>query len=297
MLLKLLAGEAAENEIEDAITEEAEHVSTIFTDLWSAIKSLLPSLGFAVLVLVCGILLSKIFIKMLHHTMQRSNIEPTASHFLESLIRVALYVLVAIIVLSVLNVPMTSIITVIGTAGLAIGLALQDSLSNVAGGFIIMFTKPLKVGDLIKFDNITGTVESIGILQMKLLLPDRTTVFIPNSKIAEAVIVNYSEQELRRLDLEFGISYGDDFEQAKKMICELIAAHPMALTEPEPLVRVGRLEDSAVVLFVRIWTNNENYWNLYYDMQEQVKLALDKNGISIPFPQVEVHCNSTSRQE
>ncbi|MBQ8010817.1 MAG: mechanosensitive ion channel [Oscillospiraceae bacterium] len=278
-----------ETEIEAAISQEAEEVSTLLTGLLNFIKSILPSVGSALLVLFIGVMLAKALMKIIKRTLKRTTIDPTAGSFLTSVISVLLYVIVAVIVLSVLNVPMDSIVTVIGTAGLAIGLALQDSLANVAGGFLIMFTKPLKVGDLVKFGDVTGTVKSVGILQTRLVLGDQTVVFIPNGQVAESVIVNYSEKEMRRLDLEIGISYDADFEKAKQVIAELIQAHPLAAEDPAPLVRVGRFDDSAVVLFVKVWTANDHYWDLHYDMHEQIKKAFDANGISMPYPQVDVH--------
>lgn len=278
-----------ETEIEAAISQEAEEVSTLLTGLLNFIKSILPSVGSALLVLFIGMMLAKALMKIIKRTLKRTTIDPTAGSFLTSVISVLLYVIVAVIVLSVLNVPMDSIVTVIGTAGLAIGLALQDSLANVAGGFLIMFTKPLKVGDLVKFGDVTGTVKSVGILQTQLVLGDQTVVFIPNGQVAESVIVNYSEKEMRRLDLEIGISYDADFEKAKQVIAELIQAHPLAAEDPAPLVRVGRFDDSAVVLFVKVWTANDHYWDLHYDMHEQIKKAFDANGISMPYPQVDVH--------
>lgn len=293
MLSLLLAG--ADSELESAITEEAEHVSGIFTGLLNTFRSWLPSLSFAAVILVCGVLLVKILMKMVEHGMKNSAIDPTASGFLESLIRVVLYLLVAVIVLSVLNVPMTSIVTIIGTAGLAIGLALQDSLSNVAGGFIILFSKPLKVGDFVDYGGITGTVETIGILQTKMRKLDGTTIFIPNRKISDAVILNYSEHELRRLDLTFGISYESDFEAAKAVIHEVLRQNPAAMDFPAPLVRVGELADSAVVLHVKVWTKNDDYWSLYYDLHEQVKSAFDAAGILIPFSQIDVHFHDSEK--
>lgn len=275
--------------IDEAITEEAEHVSGILNGLWNAIRDALPSLAFAAAVFFIGILLVKILMKFIGHTIKKSNIDPTASGFLLSLIRVVMLLLVTVIGLTVLNVPMTSIVTVIGTAGLAIGLALQDSLANVAGGFIVLFTKPLKVQDFVKIDSITGTVEGIGILQTKLLQPDGTTVYIPNGKIADAVILNYSEHALRRLDLSFSIDYHNNAETAKQLILDILAQNSRALPDPPPLVRIGNFGDNAVELHVRVWTSCDAYWDLYYDLHEQIKSAFDEQGISIPFPQLDVH--------
>nr|MDE6005576.1 mechanosensitive ion channel family protein [Oscillospiraceae bacterium] len=210
------------NEISEKITQEAEHVTSVFSEILNFFKTILPSASFALLVFALGILFTKFLLKFLNRTLQKSKLDPTASGFLQSLMRVILYVFVVVIVLSVLNVPMTSIITVIGTVSLTIGLALQDSLSNVAGGFLILFSKPLKIGDFVEFDGITGTVEVIGILQTKLKKSDGTTVFIPNRKISDAIILNYSEDKNRRLDINFGISYESNENLAKKIICDIL---------------------------------------------------------------------------
>lgn len=277
------------NELTDLISEEAEHVSNIFSELWNYLKNVLPSLGFAVLVLISGMLLSKFLLKLLERTLGKSKLDPTAAGFLHSLMRVILYVLVTVIVLSVLNVPMTSIITVIGTVSLTVGLALQDSLSNVAGGFLILFSKPLKVGDLVDYAGITGTVECIGILQTKLKKPDGTTIFIPNRKISDAVIQNYSEDPKRRLDVNFGISYDADTELAKKLITEILNQHESVLHDMPCTVRIGELADNAVILHVRVWTTHADYWDVYYDLHEQVKQIFDQYQIAIPYPQRDIH--------
>ncbi len=276
-------------ELGDMLTSEAEHVSGIFTGLWNAIKSVLPSLGFAAVTLICALMVIKILMKFIRRAIDRSNVNPTAATFVQSLIQVLLYVIAAVIVLSILKVPTTSIVTLIGAAGLALSLAVQDSLANVAGGFIIMFTKPMQVGDLVKFGDVMGTVESIGILQTRLVLPDKTVVFIPNGQVSASMIVNYSEQELRRLDLDIGIGYADDFEAAKQVIAGLIAQSDHAVTEPAPVVRLGAFGDSAVILHVRVWSTNEHYWDLHYELHEGIKKAFDEAGISIPFPQMDVH--------
>lgn len=280
------------NEIAEIISEEAEQVTTLFTKIADYVKGMLPSLISAGLLLIVGLIVSRILLKIIFHALRTSRLEPTASSFLHSLLSVILHVLVGVIVLSVLNVPMTSIITVIGTMGLAIGLALQNSLSNVAGGFLILFSKPLKVGDFVEFSGVTGTVESIAILQTKLRQPDGTTVFIPNGKIADSMILNYSEDPKRRIDLKFGISYDSDFEEAKAAIMEVLKRNKLAENNPPPVVRVGEMADSAVLIYVRVWTMHEHYWDLYFDLHEQVKKEFDQRGIGIPFPQVDVHMDS-----
>lgn len=278
-----------ENTITEILTEETENVSNLFTAIGDFVKGLLPSLGFAVLVFAAGTVVIRLIMKAIGRGMARSKADATAVSFLDSLISAALYVILAVITLSVLGVPMTSIITVIGTVGLAIGLALQNSLSNIAGGFIILFSKPLKVGDFVEFDGIKGTVESIAIFQTKLRRDDGTTVFIPNGKISEAVILNYTETPNRRLDVNVAIGYGDDAERAKALISGILKAHPEVLLDPAPTVRIGKLADSAVEIYVRVWTTHAHYWELYYDLHEQIKAAFDENGVSIPFPQMDVH--------
>lgn len=278
-----------ENEITEILTEETKNVSSLFTEMGNFIKGILPSLAFAAVVFLMGVVVIRIVMRALHRSLDNSKADRTAASFLHSLVRAALYAILAVIVLSVVGVPMTSIITVIGTVGLAIGLALQNSLSNIAGGFIILFAKPLKVGDFVEFGGIKGTVESIAILQTKLRRDDGTTVFIPNGKISDAVILNYTETPQRRLDLSFGIGYGDDAALAKSIISGILREHPNVLQTPAPTVRIGNFADSAVEIYVRVWTTHEHYWTVHYDLHEQVKAAFDEKGIGIPYPQMDVH--------
>ena len=188
-----------------------------------------------------------------------------------------------------LNIPMTSIIAVISAAGLAIGLALQNSLSNLAGGFIILFSKPFKSGDYVETNAASGTVESIGILYTRILTADNKTVYIPNGKITDSTIVNFSEQNTRRVDFEFGISYSDDIEKAKSIILKLASEHPMVLEEPEPFARLGLQAEDSLQITVRLWTETENYWQVKFDLTEQVNQAFIDNNVTIPFRQIDVH--------
>ncbi len=278
------------------VIEGVENASSLLTSLTDKFISALPVLAFAIIVFFAGIILSKLVVKFASKFIERSNIENTAGSFLISLIRVVLYILVAIIALSMLNVPMTSIVTVIGTAGLAIGLALQNSLSNLAGGFIILFSKPFKSGDLIEIDNSLGTVNSIGILYTKIITPDNKSIFIPNGKITDAKIINYSEISTRRVDLSFDISYDNDFEKAKNIIKKVIESDSLILREPEPLVRMNAQKESSLGICVQVWTNNENYWNVLYNMTENVKLEFDRNSIEIPYNQLDLHIRKNQEE-
>ena len=271
------------------VKESVENASSLLTSITDKFISALPVLAFAVTVFFLGIILSKILLKITAKFVERSNIENTAGSFLISLVRVILYILVAIIALSILNVPMTSIVTVIGTAGIAIGLALQNSLSNLAGGFIILFSKPFKSDDLIEIDNSIGTVDSIGILYTKIITPDNKSIFIPNGKITDAKIINYSETSTRRVDLVFDIAYGDSFEKARNVIRNVVESDSLILSEPEPLIRMCSHKESSVGICVQVWTENENYWKVFYNLTESVKLEFDRNNIEIPYSQIDIH--------
>ena len=278
-----------ENSFTEIITEETENVSSVFTAMWEHIRGHLPSLVFAALLFAAGVIVIRVVMRALARSLDKSRADRTATSFLHSMVRAALYAILAVMVLSVLGVPMTSIAAILGTVGLTIALGLKDSLAHIAGGFIILFTKPLKVGDFVEYDGIQGTVESIAIMQTKLRCENGTAVFIPNGKVADAVILNYSETPNRRIDLKFGISYEDDAEHAKALIREVLRKHPYVLTSPEPTVRIGNLGDSAVEIYLRVWTRHEHYWALYYDLHEQIRAAFDEGGIHIPYPQMDVH--------
>ena len=279
-------------EIDKTIDETeavVEQTTSFFSGIIHKIQDAIPTLLVAVVVFFIGVLLAKLLQKMIKRGMRRSNIDETAIGFFQSLIRVILYTVLIVICLSILNVPMSSIVAVIGAAGLAIGLALQNSLSNLAGGFIILFSKPFKAGDFIETSGVSGTVESVGILYTRIITVDNKTIYIPNGTVSGSVISNYTEKKLRRLDLEFSISYASDFDKARSLILQAIQAEEIALKEPAPLVRMGRQDDSAVVVFTYVWVDSSNYWELRYTLLENVKKQFDANGISIPFPQLDLH--------
>lgn len=256
------------------------------------IEGLLPTIITALVLLIAGMILTKVALKIMTKGLKKSRIEPTAHGFLISLVKTILYLFVFIIVLSALNVPMTSIIAAVSAAGLAIGLALQNSLSNIAGGFIILFSKPFKKGDFVQIGADSGTVDEISILYTRLLTGDNKAVHIPNGNITSTSVTNFSEEELRRLDLVFTISYNDDYKKAIELIKGEINSNSMSLDKPEaPLVRMMSHDASAISITARVWVKNSNYSDLKYDLLENVKDSFDKNGISIPFNQLDVHIN------
>ena len=284
-----LTEEAGTNEVRGALQESVKKTSGIFEDAVDYIKSSLPMIVMALVILIIGMLISKLIAKIVGKAVSKSNVNGSAKSFLVSLIKIILYVVVIIMALSVLNVPMSSIITILGAAGLAISLALQNCLSNLSGGFIILFTKPFKVGDTIDLDSSVGTVRDIGIFYTKLMTFDGKTVFIPNGKVTEAKIVNYTETPSRRIDLSFSISYSADFDRARELILGIISEEKLILSAPEPIVRMSAHGSSAVIIDVLVWVNNGDYLTENYNMTEAVKAAFDSNGIEIPFDQLDIH--------
>lgn len=277
--------------------ENVERASGIFSAFADYLKGIFPSLVIALIVLAIGILVSKLITKLTGKALSRSNVDGAAKSFLVSLIRVILYIVVIIMALSVLKVPMSSIITILGAAGLAISLALQNCLSNLCGGFIILFSKPFSSGDLIEIDGSLGKVVSIGILYTKIVTFDSKTVFIPNGKVSDAKIINYTDTPTRRIDLQFEISYTSDFYKAKSLILEIISADKLLLSEPAPIVRMGAHKDNSVGIDTLVWTKNDDYYTARYNLFENVKKAFDENGIVIPFRQFDVHIKETQNEK
>lgn len=273
----------------DTVSSEVEQTTTILSKLFQPLIEKLPSLLFALVFLAFGVFIVKQVMRILKRAFERSKMDGIMASFVRSIIKIILYLLLVVIVLSLLDVPMDSIVAVIASAGVAIGLALKDSLSNLAGGFIILFSKPLKEGDTVEVNGTIGKVEGISILYTRMVTPDNTTVYIPNGVVAGEKIINYTTKELRRVDLQFGIAYENDIDAARCVLIEEVKAAPEALLDPEPAVLVGSHDESAVTLILRVWTKSETYWELYYRLLENVKKAFDRNHISIPYPQVDIH--------
>lgn len=278
-----------DNPAVEAIEEQVEKATGYFGGISEYIKNALPSIIIAVIILIIGIIISKIIVRITGKALSRSNVDNAAKHFLESLVRIILYVVVIIITLSFLKVPMSSIITILGAAGLAVSLALQNCLSNLCGGFIILFSKPFSSGDIIEIDGSVGTVRTIGILYTKILTFDSKTVFIPNGKVSEAKIINYTETPNRRIDLQFNISYESDYDRARAAILEVIAADKLILKDPAPVVRMSAHNESSVSIDALVWAKNADYFTARYNMLEAVRNSFAENNIIIPFGQVDVH--------
>lgn len=246
-------------------------------------------LGKAILVFVVGRIISRLIMRIVSKVMRKSGTDEMLIKFANSIGRSFLMVIVVILALNVLGVDTTSLIAVLGAAGLAVGLALQDSMKNFASGVLLLIFRPFDKGDLIDAAGSSGKVQAITLLTTELLTFDNKQVIVPNGTIWSDVITNYTAQDIRRVDMVFGIGYGDDVKAAKSIIEQVLAADERILKDPAPQVAVSELADSSVNFVVRPWAKADDYWDVHFAVTENIKLAFDEHGISIPFPQMDVH--------
>ena len=277
----------------DAIVEHPKEtlplIAEFFKNMGNSLVAMLPKLIFAVIVLIVGIIVTKLVLLVLSKGLGRTKLDLTVTKFTTQVVKIVLYMLMITIVLSMLGIPSTSIITVIGTAGVAIGLALQTSLSNVAGGFLLMINKPFKIGDYIITNGVEGTVSQISILYTRLDSSTNQAIFIPNGMAVNATIVNNNGNRDRRVEMLYSISYDDDVAKAKSLIEELLNADKRVHHELPISVVLKEHGASALVIRARAWCAADDYWDIYFDMNEKVRAAFDENGISIPYDQLDVH--------
>lgn len=241
-----------------------------------------------VLLAVCLVLV-KILLKAVDKLLQRTGIDRSLHSFLKTAIKIVLLFLTVLIVADSLGIPMTSLIAVLSVAGLAVSLAVQNSLSNVAGGIQLLTSKPFTVGDYVEASGIAGTVVEVGLLYTRIHSMDNKLIQVPNSQIAGEKIINYTAEPERRVDLTFTVSYDADVETVKQTILQVAGAHPLTLATPEPFVRVSKYGDSSIEYTMRVWCATGDYWTVYFDMLEQVKAAFDRAGVEMTYPHVNVH--------
>jgi len=257
------------------------------------IKEILAIYGIRVIgalaIFIIGRWVSKGIRNLLRRIMTRSNLDQTLISFVCNLSYVAMLAFVIIAALGNLGIQTTSIIAVMGAAGLAIGLALRGSLSNFAAGIMLIVFRPFKLGDFIEGGGTSGTVEEIQIFTTQLKTVDNKTVIVPNAKIFGDKITNYSSKGTRRVDMTFGIGYDDDIDKARSVISEIIEADPRVLKDQAPVIAVSELADSSVNFTVRAWTTSGDYWGFFWDTTEAVKKRFDAEGIGIPYPQQDIH--------
>ncbi|AXT52801.1 mechanosensitive ion channel family protein [Aquimarina sp. BL5] len=249
----------------------------------------LPGLISAIIIFFVGIWIINIFSRGLRKFFQKKDYDETLERFLYDLINIGLKILLIVLVVTQLGVQTSSLVAILGAAGLAIGLALQGSLSNFAGGVLILFFKPFKIGDFIEAQGVSGTVKEISIFTTKLNTFGNQLAVIPNGKISNGNIINYSSEDRRRGKIEIGISYDSNIKEAKEIILDLINGQEKVIKDPAPEIYVSELGDSAVTLSLRFWALNEDFWAVHFYTLEEAKKRLESNGISIPFPQSDVH--------
>ena len=246
-------------------------------------------IALAVIIFYVGRMVVATLVKVAQKFMSGRGMDEILVKFLTSILRWVLLLFVVIAALSQLGIDTTSLVALLGAAGLAIGLSLQNSLANFASGVMLIIFRPFSKGDFVEAGGATGTVQSISILTTTMTTPDNKEIIVPNSAVFSNNITNFSARPTRRVDMVFGISYDDDIRKAKALLEEIVAADDRVLAEPAPVIALGELADSSVNFLVRPWAKSEDYWSLLWDTTETVKLKFDEAGISIPYPQMDVH--------
>jgi len=275
-----------------------ESITTIdWSDPGLVLTMLMPwaiRIGIALAIFIVGRWIARWLTNMVRKVMAKSNMDEMLINFLGNIIYMVLLLAVVMAALDNLGIQTTSLLAVFGAAGLAVGLALKDSLSNFSSGVMIILFRPFKVGDFIEAGGATGVVEEVRIFATIMKTGDNREIIVPNSQIYSGTITNYSAKATRRIDLVFGIGYDDDIAKAKQIMDDIMKQDDRILADPAPAVAVGELADSSVNFNVRPWVNSGDYWPVRADLLEKIKLAFDANGISIPYPQQDVHMHEVA---
>ena len=275
------------------IGENISNADTIIKAVVSKISEYLADAGInlvlSLILLIVGWKLINVFSKKIKNGKIFTKIEPTARSFINSAVSITLKILLIITVAAILGVPMTSMVAVLGSCGLAIGLALQGSLSNIAGGFILTVFKPFVVGDFIKTGEFEGTVKSMNIFYTKIITPDNKIIVIPNSKVSDSALTDYNAFPTRRVDIDITAAYSENSDDVKKALVDAAKENEKVDASIEPVAVITSFDDSAVAYQLRLWCKTEDYWDVKFAVTERVKKIFDERDIQIPFPQMDVH--------
>lgn len=262
-------------------------------EIWASISSICISLVFRVLASLLLFAIGKALIGFLMRHFpkgsERHPLDPTAKQFFMSIVKCALYILLAVTIVGILGVPLASVIAVLGSAGAVIALALQGSLSNFAAGIMLLIFKPLQLGDYIETNGVGGTVNELGLFYTTLITPDNRHITLPNSSLTNTAITNYSCEKTRRLDLSFRVAHESDTEEVKQLLLSLVSSHPAVLSDPAPFVRLTDMDPMHLNITVRVWCRSESYWDLKFDLTEAVKATFDENHVRVPHSKVDLH--------
>ena len=256
--------------------------------IWEYIWEYGGILLMTVVLLAAGLLIIRLVLKITEKALSRTRLDKSVHKFIMTATRYTLYIILAVVILTSLKVPTAPLVTVLGACGAAVALALKDSLGNIAGGIIILANKPFVRGDVIEVTGITGIVQSIDLLVTTLKTYDNKVITIPNGTITASVLVNYSREENRRVDVTFTISYDSDIAKAKDVLLAVTESNPDILADPAPVVGVAEHQDSGILLDLKVWCETSKYYDVRYYLEEQVKLAFDEANITIPYPQMDV---------
>ncbi len=248
----------------------------------------------ALVIFIVGKWVAKLLTKMVRAILVKAKVDDILADFVSAIVKGALLLVVIIAALDQLGVDTTSLVALIGAAGLAVGLALQNSLQNFAAGVMLLVFRPFKAGDFIEAAGVAGVVEGISIFSTTLKTKDNKEMIIPNGSIYGGIITNFSAKDTRRIDMVVGIGYDDDIRRAKEILLEVLKSDERILTDPAPAVAVSELADSSVNLVVRPWVKSDDYFNVMFDCYERIKLTFDEKGISIPYPQMDIHTHKAA---
>ena len=247
------------------------------------------SLLLAVVIFIVGRYAIKFINKFVARMLERRNVEPTVQSFLKSFVNITLIILLVIMVVGTLGVNTTSLAALLASAGLAVGMALSGNLQNLAGGIILLFLKPFKVGDFIEAQGVSGVVKAIQIFHTILTTTDNKELFVPNGALSSGNITNFSKNELRRVDFTISVEYGSEVDKVKRVTLELVQQDKRIVADPAPFIAVKELADSSVDFVLRVWTTAPEYWNVFFGMNERIYTEFNKQGIGFPFPQLQIH--------
>lgn len=251
----------------------------------------------AILILIIGKMIANSVAKLLGRGMTKKGVDGAVISFLSAIVKSVIFIAAVLMALSQVGVQTTSFIAILGAAGLAIGLSLQGSLSNMASGVLIIMFRPFRAGEYVDAGGVSGTVNEVNIFQTVLKTPDNKVVYVPNAQITGQPITNYSREDTRRVDLLIGVSYDADLHKTKEVLESVLKAEDRLLKEPAWNIQVHALNNSSVDFIVRPWVNSTDYWPVYWDLMREIKIALDKNDIGIPYPQMDVHLFKQASQD
>jgi len=276
---------------------DMETIINWFSENQLMIQAFIIQLVVAFTIIFVGKIIAKLIRKAVTKVLKHKKMDDTVISFVASLVYGLVVLISFIAAISHLGFNTSSLVAIVGAAGLAIGLALQGSLSNFASGILLISFKPFKAGDFVEVAGTAGVVEEVHIFSTQLKTPDNKTVIIPNGSITSGTITNYSAKPTRRIDLVIGVGYTADLKQTKSILTDIVNRHKLILKDPEATIAVSELADSSVNFVVRPWVKTENYWPVYFDLMESIKIELDQAGIEIPFPQLSVHVNQETPDE